>query len=456
MEPVNPSNQSVAVVGSGPAGCAAAYELHRQGYEVRIFEQAAAIGGRTRTYRKDGYNLDTGAGFITNFYPRVFRLAEELGFRSDIQQMHRVSGLVHDGRSTTLNVGSVISFLRFPLLSLRDKFKMGVWTAKLSLKRNEYDIARPETLANIDSQSIAEYARAHLSEDIYHFLIRPGIEPFWYFSCEDASEGLVLGLTAQAAGARFYFVDGGIDKICQHLVKDIAIELESSVSSLHAKDESVELHAISNGTDTRRVFDRVVVATTATVASRMTQELPQDWISKQQRQFLDTQEYARNIHATFQIKKLPKPANVSSVFPCGPGLHPSAALSFHAKKHASKTAREKELVSLYFSDVQSQKMFQSTDEEIYSYAWKLAQELYPSLPAEADPFHLIRRDEAIPVHRPGRYQAADRFQEEQTRGSAPIRFCGDYLATATIDGALESGFRAARNWPKDDNGRASA
>jgi len=50
---------------------------------------------------------------------------------------------------------------------------------------------------------------------------------------------------------------------------------------------------------------------------------------------------------------------------------------------------------------------------------------------------MIGRQEAIPVHAVGRYRKAALFKEEQ-RGRA-LQFCGDYLATATIEGAIASG-----------------
>ena len=77
---VDTPKQRVAVIGSGPAGCAAAHRLSQQSYDVEVFESASAVGGRTYTFRKDNFHLDTGAGFITNFYPRVFELAKSLNF----------------------------------------------------------------------------------------------------------------------------------------------------------------------------------------------------------------------------------------------------------------------------------------------------------------------------------------------------------------------------------------
>ena len=38
----------MVVIGGGPAGCAAAYTLRKAGHEVRLFEAADCVGGRTK------------------------------------------------------------------------------------------------------------------------------------------------------------------------------------------------------------------------------------------------------------------------------------------------------------------------------------------------------------------------------------------------------------------------
>ena len=51
-----------AVIGAGPAGSAAAYNLAKSGAEVVVLERGEAIGGRTRSIRSRDFVLDTGAG----------------------------------------------------------------------------------------------------------------------------------------------------------------------------------------------------------------------------------------------------------------------------------------------------------------------------------------------------------------------------------------------------------
>ena len=58
-------------------------------------------------------------------------------------------------------------------------------------------------------------------------------------------------------------------------------------------------------------------------------------------------------------------------------------------------------------------------------------------------FFLIKRKEAIPVHAVGRYGLASEFLKIQQENKSPLAFCGDYLATATVEGAVATGLNAA-------------
>jgi protoporphyrinogen/coproporphyrinogen III oxidase len=431
---------TVAVIGAGPAGSAAAHALKLHGEEVILLERQEAIGGRSRCYRKDGFTMDTGAGFVTNFYPRLFSLAADLGFTSKLYEMNRISGLYRDGKIANLDVSSPVSFIKFPFLTAIEKCKIGYWMAGLTLKRKKYDLAVPETLVDIDTQSIASYARKTLTENIYHTIIRPGIEPFWYFSCEDASEGLMLALSAQAAGAKFYSFPDGIDTICNQLTEKIDVRCNTEVQRIEERENGYRLHLSENDQQQTLDVDKVIIATTASVAHKITADLSEQSVSTFQREFLSSQQYAANIHATVCIPTLTDIPKAGSIFPCGKEKNRLAALSFHRVKKPSHD-ESNELVSIYLSDTASLDMMPLSDEEVYEQCWKLGREVCDVLPEEYKPFHLIRRKEAIPLHAVGRYKMAAEFNKEQKTRS--LQFCGDYLATATIEGAIATGWQTS-------------
>ena len=120
-----------------------------------------------------------------------------------------------------LSIGSILSFLRFPLLDWRDKARLARESVRVAVLHRALDLSAPESLSALDNRSVKDDAVARLGERVYEIIVRYGIEPFWYFSCEEVSRALALALHARAATARFYTFASGMDTICQALTKGI-------------------------------------------------------------------------------------------------------------------------------------------------------------------------------------------------------------------------------------------
>ena len=81
--PTHRTGKSIAVVGSGPSGLAAAQQLNRCGHSVTVFERADSIGGLLRLGIPD-FKLDKGV-----VQRRVDQLAEEgVAFRTGVDVGH--------------------------------------------------------------------------------------------------------------------------------------------------------------------------------------------------------------------------------------------------------------------------------------------------------------------------------------------------------------------------------
>ena len=54
--------KKVVIIGAGPAGLTAAYELLKKSndYEVTVLEESEVVGGISRTVRYNGNRMDTG------------------------------------------------------------------------------------------------------------------------------------------------------------------------------------------------------------------------------------------------------------------------------------------------------------------------------------------------------------------------------------------------------------
>jgi phytoene desaturase len=62
-------SNEIIVIGAGPGGLASAILLATSGYQVRILERMATVGGRTSAIKAAGYRFDLGPTFF--LYPRI-------------------------------------------------------------------------------------------------------------------------------------------------------------------------------------------------------------------------------------------------------------------------------------------------------------------------------------------------------------------------------------------------
>ena len=86
----------VVVVGAGLAGLAAARQLSIHGVDVTVVEAAEAVGGRVRTDRVDDFTLDRGFQLYNPAYPEAARVLDHQAL--DLRPLVRGVDVVRSGR----------------------------------------------------------------------------------------------------------------------------------------------------------------------------------------------------------------------------------------------------------------------------------------------------------------------------------------------------------------------
>jgi protoporphyrinogen oxidase len=88
----------VGVVGAGPAGLTAAYELARHGCPVEVFEATDVVGGISQTVERDGWRFDIGGHRFFTKVPEVQALWHELLSDEEFLLRQRMSRIYYRGR----------------------------------------------------------------------------------------------------------------------------------------------------------------------------------------------------------------------------------------------------------------------------------------------------------------------------------------------------------------------
>ena len=96
----NPAASSLrpVIIGAGPAGLTAAYQLSKQGVSSTILEATDMIGGISQTAERDGWRFDIGGHrFFTKVKP-VEDLWHEILPQEDFLMRPRMSRIYYKGR----------------------------------------------------------------------------------------------------------------------------------------------------------------------------------------------------------------------------------------------------------------------------------------------------------------------------------------------------------------------
>uniref|UniRef100_I1PMI3 Protoporphyrinogen oxidase n=1 Tax=Oryza glaberrima TaxID=4538 RepID=I1PMI3_ORYGL len=163
--------RSVAVVGAGVSGLAAAYRLRKRGVQVTVFEAADRAGGKIRTNSEGGFIWDEGANTMTESELEASRLIDDLGLQGKQQypnSQHK-RYIVKDG-APTLIPSDPIALMKSTVLSTKSKLK-------LFLEPFLYEKSSRRTSGKVSdehlSESVASFFERHFGKEVVDYLIDP-------------------------------------------------------------------------------------------------------------------------------------------------------------------------------------------------------------------------------------------------------------------------------------------
>jgi len=162
-------DKKVIIIGAGPAGLTAAYELCKVGAKSLVLEKDDIVGGLARTVNYKGYHFDIGGHrFFTKVKEIEDMWCEVLG--SDFLQRNRLSRIYYNKR-----------FFFYPLRASNALFGLGLWNSFLiflSYCKSRVFPEKPET-------NFEQWVSNRFGKRLYRIFFKTYTEKIWGIPCHE-------------------------------------------------------------------------------------------------------------------------------------------------------------------------------------------------------------------------------------------------------------------------------
>jgi protoporphyrinogen oxidase len=138
---------AVVVIGAGPAGLTAAYELGKAGHPCTVLEATDVVGGISQTVVRDGWRFDIGGHRFFTKVPEVEALWHEILPDEDFMQRPRSSRIYYQGK-----------FFDYPLKPINALRTLGIIEAlRCALSFAWVRIKPPKDQTTLEGYVVANY-----------------------------------------------------------------------------------------------------------------------------------------------------------------------------------------------------------------------------------------------------------------------------------------------------------
>jgi len=426
----------VIVIGGGPAGCAAAYTLTKQGHSVRLFEAADVVGGRTKQLHRDGFNLGTGALFLMGgIYPRTSALLREMGkFDKLVPWGGRSQLMDSDNKRYPVSFVSLPSYLRVPRLRLIDRLKLALTYLKLLMSPGAENPFDGGALAKFDTgENLEDWSRRSLGDRAHEYILRPLMDFLYAVPASWLSTPFPHAIIKQAHKMKLSVPPGGVGQVSQWFV-DGSPGLDLHLSTrVEAVEQVLGRYKVTAGGKTYDA-DGLVIATESFVAAKLLGKLiPEDSTRR-----LNETPYTDYAHVAIGYERDPWPDFPDDiVLPVGYGeTRNIGALVLHGRRNPGSVPPGGQAVGVYFNTPPLKDM---SDDDICREAVAEAVRAFGPAP-EPSFVHLFRYDRGLTIAVPGHYAKLDAVHATLPKR---VHLAGDYFSQAGVEAAVFSGEKAA-------------
>ena len=432
-------HSTAAVIGAGIAGMAAAYELKKAGFEVTVFETRDRVGGRIWTVRKGDFLMDLGTAVYLGTYRDAVAMIHEVGLTSEFVETPVIFGMPRQGKSHYLDLAKPIrSSIATQVIS---------WPAKIRALRLFADVFRHraglgydtyDELAEFDNETVSEYCRRALNEELLRYVASPLISGTWVHEDQDTSVALLHWTIRNMLVRSVFNLTSGVAGLPNKLATLVDTRVSHQVTNVTDNGSTVEVtySTPSSRRERTETFDAAVIATTAQPAMAM---YPQ--IDDNTRGLFKNTRYHRLGNVSLGFSARPDDRGTFSMVSPYDDPDTIAVIADH-NKAPGRAPAGKGLISILLSPAYLNRTDDKDDDYLIDHALDRVKYYYGKVPGTLEQHAVVRWPESVPVLDKGKFKMIAAYKK-RLDPTARVQFAGDMDRIPGLNGGLVSGKEAA-------------
>ena len=432
------NGKTVAVIGAGVSGLAAAYRLQQSGAKVTVFEKSGHVGGRTRSLREEGFIIDIGALLMMPTYKNVIALGEELGISPHLVTTRPSLAIVRDGKHHHIDFKHPLrSLLRLRLISLRSALKLVKLLPLILRNWPRFNYENMGDMAPFDNETIHDFCMREFNEEIDTWLASPLIRAGSLTGTREAPFGDWLWQTVGFRYPRMMQWDQGMDFFALSLARGLDIRFNTSVSNVRNEGGKATLEVGDANGGTRDTFDACIIAVPAPVVCAIAPS-----VTPQQKEFFGNLRPVPMISLHLGLRAKPESKDAVILIPEKESADLLLILLDH-NKVAGRAPAGKGIVTIWSTKEWTAAHVDASDEQVVTELCRLAEPFVGRLDGLIEISHVERSDFVVAQTYPGFFTRLRDYMATRDLDQ-PLFFSGDYSAEG-IEGATTSGLNAWRH-----------
>ena len=446
--------KKVVVVGAGTAGLAATYTLlkRKDELEVTVLESDAHPGGRMRGDMVNGYYIDTAATMFLDSYDTARSLAEDLGV--PLKQVTRTKGgQVHSngkfhaifrGGSLKERLLTARTLLSFQVLSPRGIWQFLRFVKILQARSGDFNPEDPAKFLDLDTtESFADFAKANSLEEFVNDLAQNDINCFTTAYADQVSAACgqaLLWICSFSPSSNLMVPEEGVGFFATKLAQACSKHTRLSTPVKHIVLDKGTVTGVLAESGEFMEADAVICATTATVASRIIPDLPND-ISG----VLSRVSYSAALNVAIGLDPdILRQGTFAATFSRSSGTWLSALSNIKIWAPKAVPNGKNMLHVLVIAD-EAAKLFPLSDSEIEKRIIAEIRRFLPAMPERPDFVRVYRWHEAGCIYHGGMMKAIHQMRRQSLPGVQGLYLAGDYMSLPLTNAAMRSGVDAAND-----------